>query len=126
MKIEIRPYKPPMDYDKLLSVIKSEGEEWEEYLDPRYQAVLEKSITYVALVNDEVCGFSRSIDDFGVNILLIDLLVQKAYRGHAIGKKLMERLSTDFPGQPVFVLSDVDEYYKKLGYEREGSVFRVG
>ncbi len=37
----------------------------------------------------------------------------------------MECIYADYPGQVVYVMSDVDEYYKKLGYQRAGSVFEV-
>jgi hypothetical protein len=37
----------------------------------------------------------------------------------------MERVCRDFPNQPVYVMSDSDPYYEKLGYEREGSIFIV-
>jgi GNAT superfamily N-acetyltransferase len=53
------------------------------------------------------------------------LLVRKSYRGRNIGKILMERVCRDFPGQTVYVMSDVDLYYEKLGYRREGSIFEV-
>lgn len=125
MNIKIRKYDPLKDYEPLLAIITSEGEEWKEYLQPKYQVVLEKSITYVALIGEVVCGFSRSLDDFGLYVWVVDLLVGKEYRGHALGKRLMECLLTDYPGQDVFVLSDVDEYYHKLGYKKEGSIFQV-
>ena len=54
-----------------------------------------------------------------------DLLVRKSYRGRKIGKTLMERVLKDFPNQPIYVMSDVDPYYEKLGYRREGSIFEV-
>ena len=44
---------------------------------------------------------------------------------NAIGKKLMERTSSEFPNTDVYVLSDVDPYYTKLGYQKEGSIFKV-
>ena len=37
----------------------------------------------------------------------------------------MEYLYTDFPNLTVYVMSDVDEYYKKQGYKPEGSVYEV-
>ncbi len=126
MNIEIRKYESTKDYDELLRVIQSEGEEWKEYLTPKYQVLLEQSITYVAYSNNTLCGFSRSINDYGLYIWVIDLLVDKKYRGHSIGKKLMECLLDSFPNQDAFVMSDVDEYYKKLGYKKEGSIFKVG
>jgi len=35
----------------------------------------------------------------------------------------MERVRQGFPGQPVYVMSDVDKYYEKLGFGRVGSIF---
>ena len=125
MKIEIKKYEHSKVYDALVSIIKSEGEEWVDYLSPKYQEALKRSITYVAYADDKLCGYSRSINDSGIYIWVLDLLVDKAYRGHSIGRKLMECILTDYPDQDVYVLSDVDGYYKKLGYAKEGSVFKV-
>ncbi len=125
MQIEIRTYNAKKDYSPLLNLIKSEGGEWEDHLKPEYQIALKNSISYVALVNDQLCGYSRSIDDSGLYILIMDLLVHKKFRGHAIGKQLMECVLKDFPNCDVYVLSDVDGYYQKLCYEKEGSVFKV-
>lgn len=125
MNIDIKTYDHLKEYDELLKIIKSEGEEWKDYFNPEYQAVLEQSITYVAYIDKKLVGYSRSIDDFGLYIWVIDLLVDKKYRGNSIGKELMECLLADFPNQDVFVMSDVDGYYEKLGYKKEGSIFKV-
>lgn len=37
----------------------------------------------------------------------------------------MEWVCKNFPDQPVYVMSDVDQCYEKLGYRREGSIFEV-
>lgn len=125
MNIKIRRYDHAKEYDALLDIIKSEGEEWKDYCNPKYQVTLEQSITYVAYIDEKLVGYSRSIDDFGLYIWVLDLLVDKKYRGNSIGKKLMECLFSDFPNQDVFVMSGVDEYYEKLGYKKEGSIFKV-
>ncbi len=125
MNIQIRKYNTADHYEKLIGLIKSEGEEWEDYLHPKYELNLAHSITYVAYANDILCGYVRSLNDPGLYIWVIDLLVHKHYRGHSIGKKLLEIHNTKFPEQDLFVLSDVDEYYKKQGYKREGSVFKI-
>ena len=41
------------------------------------------------------------------------------------GEILMERVFKDYPNQSIYVMSDVDPYYEKLGYRREGSIFEV-
>jgi len=127
--MKIRKYNPLTDFDDLMDVIKSEGEEWSCYSSDtvieKYRNSLEKSITYVAYSGDVLCGYSRSIDDFGFYIYVCDLLVHKQYRGNNIGRQLMECLLEDFPGQRIYVMSDVDDYYKKLGYQYEGTIFEV-
>ena len=125
MNLKIRKYDPNSDYHNLMKLIQSEGEEWKDYLNPNYRKALEDSITYVALIGEELCGYSRSLCDSGLFIWVIDLLVNKNRRGLSIGKKLMECIVTDYSNIDVFVVSDVDHYYEKLGYGKEGSVFKV-
>lgn len=125
----IRAYNKSEDEDKLMKMIAAEGEEWACYTDDtlsdKYRSALENSITYVAYEGEILCGYSRSIDDCGFYLYICDLLVKRKYRRGKIGRKLMECLSTDYPDHIVYVMSDVDEYYKKLGYKREGSLFEV-
>ncbi|NLT18676.1 MAG: Acetyltransferase (GNAT) family protein [Firmicutes bacterium ADurb.Bin080] len=127
--VEIRKYNRNRDQDLLIELMKREGDDWSCYLNaktlPKYLIVLDTSITYVAYEEESLCGYVRGIDDYGIYIYLCDLLVDKKYRGRAIGKKLMEAVLDDFPDSIVYVMSDVDEYYQKLGFIKEGSVFRV-
>lgn len=127
--MEIRRYIKEKDEDNLMKMIENEREEWACYwaeaVNKKYRAALASSITYVAYEGDILCGYSRSLDDCGFYIYVCDLLVMPEHRGKDIGRKLMEHLQEEYPGQTVFVMSDVDGYYKKLGYRREGSVFEV-
>lgn len=125
MKIEIRKYIESKDYDLVLKLIESEGEEWEEYLMPKYKQSLEQSITLLAFCDSELCGYARSLNDPGFFVWVIDLLVHKKCRGNSIGKKLLNQIQLDFPNQEVLVMSDVDAYYEKLGFHKEGSIFKV-
>jgi GNAT superfamily N-acetyltransferase len=127
--MEIRKYKREKDENKLMELIQNEGEEWSCYWafenSAKYRLALHKSITYVAYENDVLCGYSRSLDDCGFYIYVCDLLVMADYRGKNIGKQLMECIYLDYPNHTIYVMSDVDEYYQKQGYIREGSIFEV-
>ena len=94
-------------------------------MSEKYKIALEKSITYVAFQSNNLCGFSRSLDDCGLYIYVCDLLVISKYRGKGIGKKLMECIYHDYPDSTVYVMSDINEYYKKINYKNEGSIFEV-
>ena len=65
MNLKIRKYNSSLDYENLMNLIRSEGEEWKDYLNPIYRKALANSITYVALFGEELCGYSRSLSDSG-------------------------------------------------------------
>ena len=126
--MEIRLYSKE-DEIKLFNMLREEGDDWECYWGEsgkeKYKNALEKCITYVAYEGTDMCGYIRCIDDYSFGIYIYDLLVDKASRGNSIGKKLMERVYDDFPNTTIYVMSDEDEYYKKIGYDKIGSIFQV-
>ena len=117
------------DIEPLFALMEREGEEWRDYwhnnCKAKYLKALENSITYLIFENDILCGFARCRDDDGYGIYVCDLLVDKEYRGKEYGRMLMEQACAEHSGMPTYVMSDVDEYYEKLGYERMGSIFKV-
>lgn len=117
------------DQDGVMNVISGEGGEWECYSAPdvaeKYRRLLDSSITYVAELDGHIVGYSRSLMDGAFCIYICDLLVDKRCRGQHTGSKLMECICDEYPSHEVYVMSDVDEYYTKQGYRREGSVFMV-
>lgn len=128
--MEIRKYRKEKDEDKLMEIIRLEGEEWKDYsaseVANKYKKALENSITYVAYEKEQLCGYSRSINDNDYYIYVCDLLVTPKYRGKSIGRSLMECIYNDYADVfSVLVMSDVDEYYRKQEYKREGSIFKV-
>lgn len=126
--ITIRRYEPKDD-SVLLSLIEHEGDGWKDYWYGanrlKYQKALASSITYLLFRGKELCGFTRCRDDDGYGVYVHDLLVDKKHRGYEYGRMLMEAVCRDFPDATVYVMSDVNPYYEKLGYEVEGSIFVV-
>ena len=56
---------------------------------------------------------------------IYDLLVKPSCRGAGLGRLLMEKVCSENSESTVYVMSDVDIYYQKLGYHKEGSIFIV-
>ncbi|MDD2235141.1 MAG: GNAT family N-acetyltransferase [Desulfitobacteriaceae bacterium] len=126
--MEVRKYSNK-DESLLFDLLIAEGADWSDYHGTagrdQYIKALESSITYIAYEETLVCGYARCREDDGFGVYIYDLLVRKAHRGKQIGKILIDRVCQDFPNQPVYVMSDVDPYYEKLGYRREGSIFLI-
>ncbi|NLN88015.1 MAG: GNAT family N-acetyltransferase [Syntrophomonadaceae bacterium] len=125
----IRRYIKEIDQEKVMQMLAEQSQEWECYsaavVSGKYQTALESSITYVAYEGDFLCGYSRSLDDCGFYIYVCDLLVRPECRGRNIGRGLLQCVSIDYPGRTVYVMSDEDGYYQKLGFRKEGSVFEI-
>lgn len=127
-QITVRRYAPA-DEPLLFALLEREGEEWKDYWRgagrAKYKKALGGSVTYLLLCGKTLCGYARCRDDDGYGVYVYDLLVDRRHRGKAYGRLLMEQVCRDFPGDTVYVMSDVNPYYEKLGYETEGTVFRV-
>jgi len=128
----IRRYTPT-DEPALFAMIEAEGDEWRDYWygdgRTKYAKALANSIVYLIFEEQgsgkTLCGFARYRDDDGFGVYVYDLLVDRNHRGKDYGRLLMERVCEDYPNNTIYVMSDVDPYYQKLGYVREGSIFVV-
>ena len=87
---------------------------------------MEKAETYIIFENEQLGGYAKTLDD-GLLVWIVDLLVDKNYRGKEYGKALMEHVCEVSPNQNVYVLGDDDvlPYYNKLGYSSDGVVYKV-
>lgn len=107
--------------------LEAQGSDWACYHDPlhkdAYALNLEKSITYLLIEDEEIIGYIRAIEDYGFYIYICDLLVTPSKRGLGYGKLLMQHVQSLYPKLDTFVMSDVDPYYIKQGFHREGSIF---
>ncbi len=126
--MHIRRYTPA-DEEILFSMLTEEGDQWSDYYGEagraKYRLAAEACTTYLLFANGELCGYARCHADCGFGVYVHDLLVRKKHRGHQYGRMLLEQACRDFPDQTVYVLSDADPYYEKLGYENIGSIFTV-
>lgn len=127
-QITVRRYRAE-DEEQLFSLIEREGEEWKDYWQnagrEQYKKALGNSITYLLFAGKTLCGYARCRDDDGYGIYVYDLLVDRYHRGNAYGRLIMEQVCRDFPDDTVYVMSDVNPYYEKLGYKTEGTIFIV-
>jgi len=68
-------------------------------------------------------GFSRVVTDDATFFWLCDVVVDENYRGHGVGKKLMETIRNESKYQPMAgILGTLDAHglYEKYGFARSG------
>ena len=123
----IRPYQEE-DVEDLFKMMEKESD-WTDYCNgegkKKYARALLTSITYLLFEKEKICGYVRCREDDGFGVYVYDLLVNADSRGKNYGRYLMEQACKDFPDQMVYVMSDVDPYYEKQGYQKEGTIFIV-
>ncbi len=92
---------------------------------PAYKQRLDDSLTYVCYRADEFCGYVRAIMDEPFAVYISELFVVPRWRSRSVGRTLIKKVKMDFEHLTVYVLSDEDAYYEKLGYRNVGSVFEI-
>jgi len=114
--------------EAVLSAIKGDPN-WDIFTNDdtidNYKKSLIESITYVCYHNVNFCGYLRALLDDGFAIYISELYVVPEWRNRMIGRSLVAQVKIDFDRLSVYALSDEDAYYKKLGYNKIGSVFEI-
>lgn len=76
-----------------------------------------------AWVDGKVVGKGRVLSDGVCNAYLVDLWTQSEFRGCGIGTEILRRLTTDLPGQHVYLQANDEHvpFYENLGFSRQPS-----
>lgn len=119
-------------YDKrheseLLSLLKAEPD-WNSFTGADtleiFRDALLNSETYICQSQGRICGYLRALVD-GFGIYVSELYVAPPCRNRGQGKELLNKIRQQHPNQDIYVLSDEDLYYEKLGCKRVGTVFQL-
>jgi len=123
--MEISKYNLEHEDDVLAAISKDPN--WDMFTNDAaidiYRKSLKNGITYVCYNNNEFCGYVRALLDDGFTVYISELYVIQEWRNLKIGQSLLERVNSDFSKLTVYVLSDEDSYYEKIGYIKIGPVF---
>ena len=114
--------------DGLLELLKREPD-WDEYTSSHFIETFRQSLlngdTFVCKHGREYCGYVRAITD-GLGLYISELYVAPPWRNRGIGRRLLEVFKQHNIDRAVYVLSDEDAYYEKLGHRKIGSIFEIG
>lgn len=117
-------------YDKsyeseLLELLEAEPD-WSSFTSAdaldKFKNALLCSETYIYKSQGKICGYLRALVD-GFGIYVCELYIAPCYRNSGYARELLKKVKQEHLIENVYVLSDEDLYYEKLGYKRVGSVF---
>ncbi|MBL1378016.1 GNAT family N-acetyltransferase [Zobellella iuensis] len=112
---------------KLLTLLKNEPD-WHSFVSEgaidRFRKALLESETYICEYQGAIVGYIRALVD-GFGVYISELYIAPPHRGNGYGARLLSKIRQAHPDQDVYVLSDEDLYYKKLGCKRVVSVFKL-
>ena len=70
---------------------------------------------YLATLNDEILGLGRVLEHDGC-AELCSLGVVESHRRQGIGSKLVNALATKTPTKPLYVVTEIPDYFLRLGF----------
>lgn len=112
---------------ELLSLLKNEPD-WNSFVSEdavdTFKEVLLEGETYICEMQGAICGYIRALVD-GFGIYISELYVAPRCRGNGYGAELLRKIKQMHPNRDVYVFSDEDLYYEKLGCKRVGAVFQL-
>lgn len=111
------------DIEEIYNLYKSEG--WGTYTKDLINRLVTKSRWVIAEEDNNIYGLARYLSDDVLSIYLCEIIVSKMFRGQGIGKSLIMEIFNRNANLRIDLLSDNDEFYKKLKFRELGTAFRA-
>lgn len=87
---------------------------------------MENSVCFGVYCNGLQVGFARVITDFATTYYLCDVIIDEEYRGHGLGKMMIDTIVNDEELKPLYamlVTKDAHGLYEHYGFLRDGNKF---
>jgi len=119
-RTEIRQADPATDFPGILGVYA--GNKWSHARDPkRLRIAVERAdLALVAVQDDEVVGFVRTMSDGAFAVYIADILVLPEHQGQGIGRSLLASVLDHYPletfhHQVLIAERDAEGFYRRMG-----------
>jgi ribosomal protein S18 acetylase RimI-like enzyme len=110
-----------VDWDELKAILVAD-----DFDNGRTPAQLERSFansysTCIAYAEGRMIGTARLLSDGVCNAYVVDVWTLNSFRRQGIGRRMMEELLVELPGQHVYLFTDdAIEFYHALGFREQG------
>jgi ribosomal protein S18 acetylase RimI-like enzyme len=125
-RTEIRQADPATDFPGILGVYA--GNKWSHARAPeRLRIAVERAdLALVAVQDDEVVGFVRTMSDGAFAVYIADILVLPKHQGQGIGRNLLAAVLDHYPletfhHQVLIAERDAEGFYRRMGMTAVGA-----
>jgi ribosomal protein S18 acetylase RimI-like enzyme len=125
-RTEIRQADPATDFPGILGVYA--GNKWSHARAPeRLRIAVERAdLAMVAVQDDQVVGFVRTMSDGAFAVYIADILVLPEHQGQGIGRNLLAAVLDHYPletfhHQVLIAERDAEGFYRRMGMTAVGA-----
>ena len=74
--------------------------------------------------NQKILGFARYLTDEVMTTFLAEIIIDKAYRGKGLGRRLIAEIHQKHPLTRIELISEADGFYQTVGFKPVGTGLR--
>ena len=113
------------DLDELFALY--QAEQWTNFSRKKIESmILAPASHYLVLEqNGEILAFIRYLTDEVETTFIGELIVSKNYRKQGFGRRLIEEVAARHPETRMELVSEQDDFYRKLGFVEIGNALRL-
>lgn len=127
--MQIKRYQSTRDGDKLMDLLRRDPECQPKLRKKtkreQYRNALRETETYVAYEKNELIGFVRAVEDYGLAVLVRELYVAPPHRGKGVSRMLMESLWEKFPHGTIQIAFTDASYAERGDFPKTSGVYFV-
>ena len=103
-----------------------QNEKWISFTEEKVRSLFSTNLSHYLVVeeNQKILGFARYLTDEVMTTFLAEIIIDKAYRGKGLGRRLIAEIHQKYPLTRIELISEVDGFYRSISFKPVGTGFR--
>ena len=103
-----------------------QNEKWISFTEEKVTSLFSTNLSHYLVVeeNQKILGFTRYLTDEVMTTFLAEIIIDKAYRGKGLGRRLIAEIHQKYPLTRIELISEVDGFYRSISFKPVGTGFR--
>ena len=103
-----------------------QNEKWLSFTEEKVTSLFSTNLSHYLVVegNQKILGFARYLTDEVMTTFLAEIIIDKAYRGKGLGRRLIAEIHQKHPLTRIELISEADGFYQTVGFKPVGTGLR--